>query len=352
VNVCAARLEPIFSARPWGSLSLAPFFPDKSALASPIGEAWMTGSESVFAGGPFAGQKLGDAWLRMPVEWTGTSIRRGGLFPILTKFIFSEEKLSVQVHPDDEYAARHEAAAGGVGKTEMWYALQARPGAEVLAGLKRGVTAETFRAAIAGGTAEDCLEHVPLRESEAIFIPARTAHTIGPGLVLCEVQQHSDLTYRVFDYNRRDAQGRTRELHVEKAMAVMRFGTQTCGKLEPVRVERDGATETFFVACRYFATEKWEFDAAISRATSPERFELLIVLEGSGEISWEGDGGGRAEYGPAQTFLLPAALGTYRLRPASYTSLLRTFVPGEAMDFGEYFAARGLRKEEWARIVR
>ena len=311
----------------------------------------MTGNESVFADGPYAGRKLSEAWPEMPFEWRGASISSNGVFPILTKFIFAEEKLSVQVHPDDEYASKFETAAGGVGKTEMWYVLGARPGAEVLAGLKPGVTRARFQQAIADGTAEDCLEHVPLTEGEAIFIPARTAHTIGPGLVLCEIQQHSDLTYRVFDYNRRDANGRTRELHIDKALAVMRFGAQTCGKLQPERFEHAGARESFFIASPYFATELWDFESAISRHTSTERFELLIFLKGSGRITWRE---GAAEYGRAQAWLLPAALGTYELNPASYTStsLLRTFVPGDSMNFEQYFAERGVSKKDWARLIR
>lgn len=309
----------------------------------------MTGNDSLFANGPYAGRKLGEAWPEMPVEWGGTSVGSGGVFPILTKFIFAEEKLSIQVHPDDEYAAKHEVGTGGVGKTEMWYALCARPGAEVLAGLKPDVTRGKFEQAIADGTAEDCLEHVALSEGEAIFIPARTAHTIGAGLALCEIQQNSDLTYRVFDYNRRDALGRARELHIDKALAVMRFGEQTCGKLQPLHLERAGAKEDFFVACRYFATDRWAFERPIVRATSPERFELLIVLRGVGQIAW---GSNKADYAAAQVWLLPAALGTYRLDPASYTSLLRTYVPGESMDFGAYFAERGVRKQDWARLIR
>ena len=152
--VCPARLEPVFSPRPWGTRSLAPFFPEKTSLAAPIGEAWMTGKDCVFANGPFAGTKLGDAWPRMPVEWAGTRSNTAATFPLLVKFIFSEEKLSVQVHPDDAYAAAHEQAAGGRGKTEMWYAVCARPGAEVLLGLKPEVTRESLARSIAEGTAD------------------------------------------------------------------------------------------------------------------------------------------------------------------------------------------------------
>ncbi len=318
-------------------------------LAERIGEAWMTGQESMFANGPYAGRKLGEAWPEMPIEWRGTSAPRSGVFPILTKFIFADEKLSVQVHPDDEYASKHELTAGGTGKTEMWYVLRSRPGAEVLAGLKTQVTREGFRKAIADAAAEECLERVPLAEGEAIFIPAGTAHTIGPGLVLCEIQQHSDLTYRVYDYNRRDAQGRARELHIDKALEVMRFGQQTCAKLQPLCIEREGARESYFVSCTYFATEKWEFERPISRSASAERFELLIILKGFGRIGW---GGHEIGYAPAQAWLIPAALGTYGLIPTSYTSLLRSYVPGNTMDYEAYFSERGIARREWMRLIR
>ena len=151
-----ARLDPVFSPRPWGALSLAPFFPDKAGVAEPIGEAWLTGSECTFATGPFSGRKIGEVWPKMPVEWTGTAVKREGDFPLLVKFIFPEDKLSVQVHPGDDFAGKHEQAVGGRGKTEMWYAVRARPGAEVLVGLKPEVTRDHFEQAIADGTAEDC----------------------------------------------------------------------------------------------------------------------------------------------------------------------------------------------------
>ena len=317
-------------------------------LAEPVGEAWMTGNDCRFAGGPFAGKTLGDVWPAMPPEWTGTRIARGGLFPLLVKFIFAEAKLSVQVHPDDIYAARHEQAAGGLGKTEMWYALRARPGAEVMAGLKSEVTRDSFQRAIAAGTVEDCLERVPLREGEAVFIPSGTAHTIGPGLVLCEIQQHSDLTYRVYDYNRRDAQGRARPLHIEKALEVIRFGPQTGGKIAPLRIERGPMTETYFVSCPYFASERWEFSGRVGASTSPEYFELLIFFEGKGTIQW---GSERAEYAPAQVWMLPAALDRYLLEPEARTSLLRTYVPSDAAEFARRLAAQGVSEEKSLRLV-
>ncbi|MGH9680383.1 MAG: class I mannose-6-phosphate isomerase, partial [Candidatus Acidiferrales bacterium] len=214
VGRAPARLVPIFVPRIWGARDLAPLFPGRGREPEPIGEAWLTGNECLFATGEFAGRPLGEVWPTLPKEWTGTRLAGLPRMPLLVKFIFPEEKLSVQVHPDDVYAEEHEAAAGGAGKTEMWYVIRAREGAELLVGLHPNVTRESFQRAIIDGTVEDCLTHVPVRAGDAVFVPAGTAHTICPGVMLCEIQQHSDITYRVFDYNRIAADGKPRALHI------------------------------------------------------------------------------------------------------------------------------------------
>jgi mannose-6-phosphate isomerase len=382
MTLCPARLEPTFSPRPWGSRSLAPYFPEMSNLAEPIGEAWMTGNECRFANGPFAGRQLGEVWPILTAGWKGTALSGaaqmpaigsglGGLsfssdsppvrlsgalaleaspdvFPLLVKFIFPQDKLSVQVHPDDAYAAAHEQAAGGRGKTEMWYAVDARPGAEVLVGLKSDVTREEFARAIADGTAEDSLERVPLCRGDAVFVQAGTAHTIGPGLVLCEVQQNSDLTYRVYDYNRRDAKGQARPLHIHKALEVMRFGQQIGGKIVPATIRRGRIRETHYAVCRYFATEQWAFAEPLEACTSTERFELLVILQGRGEILCRGE---RATYAPAQVWLIPAALEKFTLIPDAETSLLRTYVPGDLNRLKRNFLDRGGNETQWLSLV-
>jgi mannose-6-phosphate isomerase len=297
----------------------------------------------------------------MPPEWTGASVARNAPFPILVKFIFAEEKLSVQVHPDDAYAAKHETLPDGAtprGKTEMWYVIQARAGAEVFAGFVPGTTRQSFEQAIARGTTEECLRHIPLDAGNAIFVPAGTPHTIGAGLVLCEIQQLSDITYRVFDYNRRDAQGRSRELHIAKALEVLHFpGTSSQpgqeaagGKIEPVRVQRGALTQTYFAACPYFATEKWEFAESVDRNTAPEHFDVLIFLEGSGEILWRDE---RAAYAPSQVWIFPAALGAYRIAPdsRSATSLLRTFVPPDLKEYARNLSEQGIHEADISRLV-
>jgi mannose-6-phosphate isomerase len=253
----------------------------------------------------------------------------------------------VQVHPDDDYARRNETAAGGTGKTELWYAVSARAGAELLLGLEAGVTAESFRRAIEDGTVERCFRRFPVHAGDGFFVPAGTAHTIGPGMVLCEVQQHSDITYRVFDYNRVQSDGTARALHVRQALEVMNFGEQRGGRIESIEARRGALAERYYAACRYFAVERWEFTQRVERTTSAERFELLVVLAGRGRFEW---GGEATAYGPGEAWFLPAALGAYRLAPESATMLLRTYVP-ELGEFTRELADRQIDKALWPRVV-
>ncbi len=296
-----------------------------------MGEAWLTGNECHFATGEFSGRTLGEVWPELPEQWTGTRLRGCNRIPLLVKFIFPEEKLSIQVHPDDTYAERHEAAAGGAGKTEMWYVVTAREGAELRVGLRPDVTPKSFRRAIVDGAVEECLERVAVRPGDAVFVPA----------------EHSDITYRVFDYNRVGADGKPRPLHIRQALNVMRFGEQSGGRCDPVRITHGAVTETFFAACQYFATERWEFRERIAAVTSPEHFDLLIFLEGKGRIEFAD---GAEPFAPAEVWLLPAALGAYQLVPESSTTLLRTYVP-DLHDFVRRLADERVEETAWSRVV-
>jgi mannose-6-phosphate isomerase len=318
------RLAPTFVPRIWGARNLAPLFPERGAEPEPIGEAWLSGDECLFATGPFRGQSLGKVWPSLSPEFTGTRLTGLPRIPILVKFIFPEEKLSVQVHPNDAYAREKEAAAGGAGKTEMWYVIEARKDAALRVGLRAEVTRESFERAIEAGTAEECLASVPVRAGEAVYVPAGTAHTICPGVTLCEIQQQSDITYRVFDYNRVGKDGKPRELHIRQALEVMKFGKQLGGLCHPVRLEQSGGTETLYAACPYFATERWEFGNRLKISTSPERFELLIFLGGRGRMEFAG---GAEAFSPAEVWLVPAGLGDYNLVAENHSTLLRTYVP-------------------------
>ncbi len=331
VTLRPVRLEPQFVPRIWGSRNLAPLFPDKKSHDEPIGEVWLTGNDCRFVDGPFAGEKLGEVWPRMDEDWTGKHVRRDKAFPVLVKFLFPEEKLSVQVHPDDDYAMRHEAVRGGVGKTEMWYVVSARPGAEVRVSFKAEVTKESFRRAVAEGTAEELLERIAVAAGDAIFVPAGTVHTIGPGMVLCEIQQNSDITYRVHDFGRLDAADKPRELHIEKAFGVIRFGEQHGGRVSPSL--RD-STRSAIVECAYFSVTKFSFSGSQQIKITP-RMQLAVIVEGTGDFRMES--GEPVHYAPAQAWLFPAALADCIAEARERTTLLCVSVP-ESEQNGVYAA--------------
>src|SRR5580700_3217620 len=235
-----SRLEPFFSPRIWGQRSLAPWYPDKVNLKEPLGEAWLTAFDSRVSNGPFAGKTLREMWHAMPPDWRGRRHATVAEFPVLIKFIFPTDKLSIQVHPDDAYASKHEQAAGGRGKTEMWYAVSAEPGASVMIGLVPQADAKELLRAIETQTLEDLFVRWPVEPGDAFFVPAGTPHTICPGMILCEVQEYSDITYRVYDYGRVDASGKPRELHVKKALDVIETGLPIRGKTSRIRLPGQG----------------------------------------------------------------------------------------------------------------
>ena len=328
------RIEPVFSERLWGSRSLAPLFPEMHDLQPLIGEAWLTGVDCRIASGPFTGQTLGQAWKEMTIGWRGAKFEGEADFPLLLKFIFPADKLSIQVHPDDAYAAAHEAAAGGRGKTEMWYVVSAEPGARLLAGLKPGATKEKFLSALADHSLEDLFQSHEAHAGDTFFIPAGMPHTIGPGMVICEVQEYSDLTYRIYDYDRRDAHGKPRELHIEKALDVLNFNSSAGGKIPPrpwfLRNKKVGE---FLIDCPYFSSSALGFDQRIYMnvaAKPPEQFGLWVFLEGEGRIDWSSTPHGMFKrscagefcYKPGECWFIPADFGSRGYSPKTKTSLL------------------------------
>jgi len=318
------RIDPIFVRRIWGARSLAPLYPEKSDLLEPIGEAWLTGVDCKVASGPFADKTLGEAWRGMPPEWRGTRFTEPGDFPILVKFIFPNDKLSIQVHPDDAYAAVHEQAAGGHGKTEMWHAVSAEDGAHVLIGLIPKANKAKFLESLSSDAIENLFVHWRVQPGDSFFVPSGTPHTIGEGMVLCEVQQYSDLTYRVYDYGRVAARGKPRELHIKKAVDVIQFGRPIGGKVSRISLHARGFQKSLLVACRYFATERWKNFAQIELDSNVEHFDLFVILSGNGHLSWPG---GSAEYQRGECWLIPAGLEPFTLRSKIPTKLLRTYVP-------------------------
>jgi mannose-6-phosphate isomerase len=312
--------------RIWGARSLAPIYPDKTNLPEPIGEAWLTGPESKIETGPLQGT-INQAWQRMPPEWRGTDFASqpaSAQFPLLVKFLFPVDQLSIQVHPGDAYAKQNEAA-GATGKTEMWHAVSANPDATLLLGLVPEVDREKFKLAIKQGGLETFFERLPVSTGDTFYVPPGTPHTIGAGVILCEVQQNSDLTYRLYDFHRVDARANPRQLHIEKGLAVIDFDHRNGGKVAPVALpSTNGTKKSLLVACPYFATERWDSSAQHRTNSDPARFELLVILGGSGSIQWSG---GSCSYRQGECWFIPANLGEFSVAPESETSILRAYVP-------------------------
>ena len=246
------------------------------------------------------GRRLGEIWFPAP--------------PLLLKFLFTSDKLSVQVHPGDAYALEHENSAG---KTECWYVVETEPGAQLAVGFRRDMGRKEIREHVRAGTIEQELKWFTVEPGDFIFVPAGTVHAIGPGLTLCEVQEFSDVTYRLYDY------GRPRELHLEKALEVIRRHP-AAGRMRPARMETAELTHDFLVGCRHFALERFSTAREYGAATEPARFEVLVFLDGEGEIVAEDF---RAPYGRQQMWRLPETLGDYAIVPRRETNWLKAYVP-------------------------
>jgi mannose-6-phosphate isomerase len=318
------RIVPTFSPRIWGARSLAPIFPDKVDLPEKIGEAWLTDERCLIASGPFATRTLGEVWPEIPADWRGARCAAMKNFPLLVKFIFPTDKLSIQVHPDDAYARVHEVDAGGHGKTEMWHVVSADPGAQLLLGLKPGVTKQQFYSAIGAKSLEDLFQTHQVEEKDTFFVPPGTPHSIGGGMIVCEVQEYCDLTYRVYDYSRVDSKGKSRELHVEKALDVINFGGTQMTAVRTIQLGSKKMAISLLAACRYFATERWHLAERFTARPKTDAFNLLVVLSGRGMMQWEND---KAHFRQGECWFMPASLQSYELIPEAECSLIRTYVP-------------------------
>jgi len=244
------------------------------------------GTRDLFPWFPAPGPQIGEAWFEADL-------------PLLVKFIFTTEALSVQVHPDDAFAAANENA---LGKTEMWYVLRAEEGARVAVGLRESTTPAQLRAAALDGTIERMLNWVDVKQGDAFFIPAGTVHAIGGGLAMCEIQQHSDITYRLYDY------GRERELHLEKAI-----------RAASTEAFKPGPT-TLPIDCQYFHAELARITTTIDYPTPAEPFHLLIFAAGMGTIAGQ-------QFLEGETWLVPASADPFSIKPQEPTKFLRTWIP-------------------------
>lgn len=303
------QFQPEMKKRVWGGRALEQF-----GLELPegrIGEGWMisdhpNGTTKV-AGGKLAGRGLDEIRAEFGSEWFGTNgfSEKNGRFPLLIKLLDCDDDLSVQVHPSDSYKRLPE---GELGKTEMWYILSAKPGAKIIYGLQPGVSRESLQQAITDGRIMDCLREVPVEAGDSFYIPAGTVHALCSGVLVAEIQQNSDTTYRLYDYNRPGLDDKLRELHIEDSLNVITYEGAGAARM---KTELRGQNEWLkLVQSPYFVTEKGRVDGEWPLATSADTFTIIIVCEGTGVLEWDD---GRLEMKAGISVLLPATLGEYKL---------------------------------------
>lgn len=266
------RLDPVFHEKIWGSRRLRPWF-------------------------KASGRRIGEVWLTCCLQPT----------PVLVKFLFTSQKLSIQVHPSDDFARRHE---GTLGKDEMWYILRAQPGAAIAYGLRAKKTREELRAAALSGEIESILNWMPVKRGDVIYIPAGTIHSIGKGIALCEVQEISEITYRMYDY------GRPRELHLDKAIQSCNLDVHP-NKIVPIILGNDSRR---MVACSHFLADLLTLEKSYALSSDPAKPFMLIILEGTGKL-------GKEPFKAGDGWLIPAGAASLKIDPAETCKMIKTFAP-------------------------
>ncbi len=263
--------------------------------------------DSIIASGRFEGMSLKSFFERHP-ECLGSHALKtmNGAFPILVKLIDAKENLSVQVHPDDVFAMENEG--GSLGKTEMWYVLDAKEGASLIYGFHRDVTAEEVEKAAKSGKLSKLLNRIPIEKGNVFFIPAGTVHAIGAGALIAEVQENSNITYRLYDYDRIDKDGKKRPLHIEKALKVASFKAAGVVK-QPMRTLKfkRGMASELLCSCKYFKVERVLLTGETVIDTEPNSFAVMLCTEGNGQLE-------DICFGAAETLFIPADLAGIKLK--------------------------------------
>ena len=317
------KFSPILKDKIWGGTKLKSLF-NKAAETDKLGESWelsgYEGDESVVTNGFLAGNNLRELIEIYMGELIGDTVfdEYGLSFPLLFKLIDANENLSIQVHPGDEVAAeRHNS----YGKTEMWYVVDADKGAELIIGFNDDCSRETYLKAMSEDKVEDLLHKVPVTKGDVFFIPAGRVHAIGKGVVVAEIQQSSDVTYRIYDYKRKDDNGNERELHTEQALDVINFEASK----QPKTIYSPLLNETTpLITCDYFTTNLLRFNKSLERQYAKlDSFVAYMCLEGTFTIESEGE---KTTVIKGDTVLIPASIDELSLVPDGEVTLLEVYV--------------------------
>jgi len=315
-------MSPAFDPRPWGTLDLSAIYPNHK-FNERIGEAWLTGDHCVVVNGPLAKRTLADLSKELGAELVGTAARDPQRFPLLLKFLFPEEKLSVQVHPDDVTAQQFGEPWG---KTECWYVAHAKAGSQIALGLKPGVTRAQFAQSIEEKRAEELLQWVNVYQGEMIYVAGGTVHTLGPGAVIVETQQQSDTTYRLYDY------GRPRRLHLERGLASVKEHTASGKVIRPAPASIDGGNSRFssMIRAPYFKVDLFELKEPHVFSTAADggktSVQILVAVEGCGVV--EAQGRDPVTLAKGDAVVIPAVVESFMVRPQWAVEFLIASLPG------------------------
>lgn len=323
------KFKPYLCSKVWGGEKIAAF-KGVYTTRNRIGESWeisaVEGHVSVVSDGPLAGRTLTDLIKEYGAALVGKKVfeKSGTEFPLLIKFIDAKDNLSVQVHPDDVMAAR--IAPGLKGKTEMWYVVGADKGARLLSGLTQEITPEEYEEKVGDNTITDVLASYDVHPGDVFFLPAGRIHAIGAGVFVAEIQQTSDITYRIYDYGRLGLDGKPRELHVEQAKEAIDYTVHPDYRTAYSKVKN---SETTLASCKYFTTTLFDIDKPVSKNLSAlDSFVVVICVGGKGElVDNEGDGSvHRITLHQGETVLVPASSSTIEFHPDGPMTCLTSFV--------------------------
>jgi len=333
-------IEQRYDERIWGGHNLVERLGKSAPRDKKIGESWEVYDENRVSNGLYAGQTIADLRSKMGSDLMG-HVPAETTFPLLTKLLDAQDVLSVQVHPDDEEAQRLEHQSQG--KTECWYVIHAEPAAEIIYGFSRDTTPDEYERLVASGELNGILRSLLVRDGDVIYLPARTLHAIGAGIIVYELQQTSDVTYRIYDWNRRDANGQTRELHLEKAKQVLDFHGFSRGPIRPL-VQSDGR-RAILIAGPYFTEEMIATREPVEISTygSPV---AICALENPVAVAAAEE---TVALAPYSSLLVPAAAGAYSVSPNSPGDRARcliAYVPESKEATRQELVSRGFAAEE------
>ncbi len=299
---------PVHKERIWGAQRLAEKY-NRNLEHGKIGESWEIACHEngmgIIQNGALKGMPLKDAIDKHGEKLLGSAVYNEAYkkFPLLIKILDANDSLSVQVHPDDKYADIYED--GELGKTEMWYIIDAKPGAKLVYGVKKNCDKASFRKSIEKGSLEACLHELEVKAGDVLYIPAGVVHAIGEGILIYEIQQNSDVTYRVYDWNRVDDSGQKRQLHVEQAMDVIDFNSNLSGSLPGLKINEPGGQRILYIVTEYFAMDELKVNGMMNIVMDGERFQTITCIEGQGTIDYDD---GRVSLTSGTSCFLPASL--------------------------------------------